>query len=184
MLAPSAAAASTIASPIPLLPPVTTIDLPSSSTDTSCPRCDGRSLGAPAPPPRDQVGDEPRPTRLVGGAETGTRLAVEVLVERDQVVPRGVALEEVVASEDRPRSVGALHEDRDEARRELVGHLLERQMPAGASRALDDEVVAEVAVVHPQRLQQEVVDGEPNRSAPVRVAAEEARRRLARFVVE
>src|ERR1700741_606418 len=40
----------------------------------------------------DQVGDEGRPPRLVGGAQAGAVVAVEVLVE-DQVVPGGIALQ-------------------------------------------------------------------------------------------
>ena len=50
----------------------------------------------------------------MAGADTGAVVAVEVLVEGDQVVPGWVALEQFVAAEDRARPVGALEEARDE----------------------------------------------------------------------
>src|SRR5579884_4344690 len=176
--APSAAAASTIASPIPLLPPVTTTDFPWRSIDTPSL---GRRVGTATD---EQIGDEPRPAGLVRSAEAGARVGVEVLVEREQIVPGGVLLEQLVAPEDGTCPVGALQEDSDEAMCELVGHLGERQPSARAGRALDEEGVAEIAVVDAQRLEQEVVDREPDGPAPIRVSAEEAGGRLGRLVAE
>src|SRR5262249_4045795 len=42
---------------------------------------------------RDQCGHGSRPSRLMAGADAGTVVAVEVLVEQDQVAPVGVGLE-------------------------------------------------------------------------------------------
>src|SRR6058998_2230471 len=43
--------------------------------------------------PEDQIGDEPGPPRLVRGAQALAAVAVEVLVERQHVVPGRVRLE-------------------------------------------------------------------------------------------
>src|SRR5215469_17707168 len=40
----------------------------------------------------DERGDQPGPARLVGGAQTRSRVAVEVLVEEDQVSPVRILL--------------------------------------------------------------------------------------------
>src|SRR5262245_53226940 len=53
-----------------------------------------------------------------------------------------------------------------------------------AGRALDGEVVTVVVMKLLQRLDDQVIDREPDRSAPVRIAAEEARPRFGRFVVD
>src|SRR5665213_1144143 len=66
---------------MPLPAPVTIATLPS------------RSNSRPPVSSDDQIGDEARPTGLVRGAQPGTGVPVEVLVERDQVVPRVVFLE-------------------------------------------------------------------------------------------
>ena len=58
--------------------------------------------------------------------------------------------------------------------RELVGDLVDRVIAAGAGRALDLEVVAVVVVELLQRLDDQVVDRQPDRPAPVGVAAEQA----------
>src|SRR5581483_12197645 len=129
---------------------------------------------------KDQVRDEPRPAGLVRGAEARAGVAVEVLVERDQVLPGGVARRQAIGAEHRARAVLAAQEERDEPARQLVGDLREVQLHAGAGRALDREAGAEEAVVDAQDLDQEVVDRHPDRPSPVRVAPEEAARRLAR----
>src|SRR5262249_13888678 len=65
-------------------------------------------------PPQQQVGDEAGPARLVRGAQTGAGVAVEVLVERDHVVPRRVGVELLVRAVDGPAPVGPLPEQADE----------------------------------------------------------------------
>jgi len=67
-----------------------------------------------APSAQDQVGDQARPPGLVRGAEPGAGVAVEVLVERDEVVPGWVRLELLVMAEDWPPAVAVVGEDRDE----------------------------------------------------------------------
>src|SRR5450759_4929755 len=66
---------------MPLPAPVTTATLPL------------RSNSLPLVSSDNQIGDEARPTGLVRGAQPCASVPVEVLVERDQVVPRVVFLE-------------------------------------------------------------------------------------------
>ena len=65
-----------------------------------------------------------------------------------------------------------------------IGDLVQRQILARAGRALDREVVAVVVVELLERLDDQVVDREPDRAAPVRVAAEQAAVRLGRLVLD
>ena len=55
---------------------------------------------------------------------------------------------------------------------DLLRHLEQRHVVAGAGRALDLELVAVEAVQVQQRPDEQHVDGHPNRTAPVGVAAE------------
>ena len=117
--------------------------------------------------------------------EPGAGVAVEVLVEQDVVAPVRVVLEQRPSPPKtgrRPPVVAQEEADRGGARGRR------RPRPAcsccaRAGRALDREVVAVVVVELLERLDEQVVDREPDRSAPVRVAAEEAGPRLGRLVV-
>ena len=82
------------------------------------------------------------------------------------------------------RPFSSLQEDPDEAAREVGRDLPERALAARAGGAFDLELVAEKVVVLLQRLDQQEVDRKPYGPAPVRVAAEERRGRLAGLVVE
>ena len=50
----------------------------------------------------DEIGHEPGPSRLMRGTEPGTVVAVEVLVEEDEVAPVRVVLELGLSAVDRP----------------------------------------------------------------------------------
>ena len=67
---------------------------------------------------------------------------------------------------------------------QVLADLLERPLLARAGRVLERQVVAEVARVAEHRVDDEVIDGEPDRTAPVRVAAEHRGRGLGRLVVD
>ena len=118
------------------------------------------------------------------GAEPGAGVAVEVLVKRDEVVPGRVLGRKAVAGEHGAAAVGALAEDRDEPVGELVGDLGQGELVTVAGGELDGEAVAQEAVVDAERLDEQEVDGEPHRAAPVGVAAEQTGARLARLVVQ
>ena len=63
-------------------------------------------------------------------------------------------------------------------------NLLEREMLTRSGRALDGERVAMEVVIPLERLDEQEVEGQPDRPAPVRVPAKQARVRFARRVVE
>ncbi len=119
------------------------------------------------------------------GAQALAGLAVEVLVEQHQVAQvrvLGVARVVAVAG---TLPVRAGQEEAQQAPAEFVAR------PRRASASLPDpvghstlEAVAVEVVVALQRLDQQVVEREPDRPAPVGVAAEEPRSRLARLVVD
>src|SRR5215831_11048663 len=88
--------------------------------------------GAAAGGAYDEVGDQRCPARLVGGADATAGVAVEILVERQQVVPVRVGLEEVDVAEDRAATVLVVEEDRNETSGEVVGQDCQGYLAPGA----------------------------------------------------
>ena len=132
---------------------------------------------SPAAAADDQVGDEAGPAGLVRRAEPGAVVAVEVLVEQDVVLPAaGRSGTRSTQPKHGPPPVLADEEDRDQPAPEVVGDLRRASAaspePVGYSTV---NVVAEEARVASIALTTQVVDREPDRAAPVRVAAEHAR---------
>ncbi|HYX59139.1 MAG TPA: hypothetical protein VE888_09030, partial [Streptosporangiaceae bacterium] len=132
----------------------------------------------------DQPGHEAGPAGLVGGTQPGSVVAVEVLVEQDQVTPVRVVLKEPGSAVDGALPVTVPQEGADQAAGQLLGHLEQRHHRPGAGRAFDPQVVAVVPVVLQQGPDQQQVDREPDRPAPVGVAAEHAGGRLGRLVLD
>ena len=102
----------------------------------------------------DQVGDEPRPAGLVRGAEAGAGVAVEVLVEQDQVAPGRVV---AGAARSRRRPAGVPSSSSQEERRSAAPASSSATSPRSSCAPepvgnSTREVVAEVAVVDAQRL--------------------------------
>src|SRR5688572_10784549 len=64
-----------------------------------------------------ELGDEARPARLVTGADAGAVVAVEVLVEQDEVAPVGIALEGLEPAVDWPAAGAVAREDPRESAR-------------------------------------------------------------------
>src|SRR3954463_5247739 len=101
MEAPWAASSRTTAFPIPLLPPVTMATLPASVMVVFS-FCRSGVLGWRG---EDQMRDQSGPAGLMCGAEAHSGVAVEVLVERDVVLPSGVGGQQVVPAVDRAPTV-------------------------------------------------------------------------------
>ena len=59
----------------------------------------------------DHQSDNPRPTRLVAGADAGAVVAVEIFVEQQTVAPVGIFLEFLGAAEHRPPAGFVAQED-------------------------------------------------------------------------
>src|SRR5215468_4324194 len=146
--------------------------MPSAVPIAKPPRPSGSShsvIASPASPgggdALDQVGGERGPPGLVAGAEAAAGVAMEVLVEQHEARERriaGVALGAAVA---RPVTARVGQEQRDQPALQLLGDLAQVHAAAAAGRALDSERVAVEVVVALERLDDEVVRREPDRTA-------------------
>src|SRR5688500_12301581 len=107
----------------------------------------------------------------MAGPDASAGVAVEVLVKWNEVVPQRIVLKELDRAEHRPPSPAVVEEDPREAPRDLLRHLPQGHHLTGTRRALDAETFSEVVMELLERLDDEEVDREPDRPAPVRVAA-------------
>src|SRR5437667_10664528 len=94
------------------------------------------------------------------------------------VAPVRIGLEGLVSAEDRSAAILATQKETREARGEQFSNLPEREHLPGASRTLDQEIVAIVMVILLQGLNQQEVEREPDRTAPVGISTEEATARF------
>ena len=120
----------------------------------------------------DHVRDQPGPAGLMCGAEAGPVVAVEVLVEDEVVFPRRVVLQAVDPPEAGSPAVRADGEDGDQPVLQIGGDQVEGDLVARPGRVLDGQLVAEELVVAVQRADEQVVQREPDRPAPVGVPAD------------
>src|SRR5262245_42733569 len=101
-------------------------------------------------------------------AEARAVIAVEVFVEQDQVAPVRIGLEFLRATVDRTPALLVAQEDRGEAPRDLAGDPEQVHLHARAAWALDGKARSVERVQVEQRPDEEQVDREPDRPAPVR----------------
>src|SRR5215472_5969190 len=120
-----------------------------------------------APALRDQGTGERCPSRLMGGTEALSGLAVEVFVEEDVVAPRGIALEELGLAIHRTPPLRVEQEEPKQPTFEFVRDLAEVRLCAGTCGQLDGEALAEGAVQVAERLERKKIEGEPDRTPPV-----------------
>src|SRR5205823_8568448 len=64
----------------------------------------------------------------------------------------------------------------------LVRYLSERQIVAGSSRAFDFEIIAVIVMKLLKRFNEQVIDRHPDRSAPIRIPAENTGLRFSRLI--
>src|SRR6516225_1972534 len=107
------------------------------------------------------------------GAKAGACVPVKIFVKWNEVVPIRIPLKQVDRAKHRPTAIRVVEEDSGEPSRDLPGDFPERHHPAGSSRAFDPIAIAEIMVELLQRFDDQEIDGEPDRTAPVGVAAEE-----------
>src|SRR5258705_13593819 len=117
-------------------------------------------------------------------ANAGAVIAVEVFVQPDEISPVRVGLELGDASVDRPSAIRPAQENTGQASGELSGYVPEGRALTRSGRALDLKAGTIEVVELLKGLDQQVVDGKPDRSAPVGISAEEPRARFVRVVVE
>src|SRR5262245_3237771 len=103
---------------------------------------------------------------------------MEVLVEEDEITPVRVLLKLLGSTVDRAPAVLVLEKDLGQPLRKLGRYLVKRHVAARASRTLDGERIAIIRVVLQQRANDQSVDGDPDRAAPVGIATEHTAVRL------
>ena len=117
-------------------------------------------------------------------ADTAAGVAMEILVEQHEIFPERIAGVALVAAVHGAGSRLVREKERGQPPFDLARYRAQRHESAGPRRALDREVIAVEQVIAVERLDQEIVEREPHRPAPVRVSAEQPRRRLARRVLD
>src|SRR5215471_14576244 len=125
------------------------------------------------------TGNDASPPGLVACPQSGTVVAVEILVELNVITPMGILLKFLYTPIHRPSTVLPLPEDVGQAARDFLGDLIEVHLSAGVGRALDGKIIAVVGVVLEKGADNQSIDGHPDRAAPVRVAPKHARVRFA-----
>src|SRR5438874_646056 len=94
-----------------------------------------------------------------------------------------IVLQLTVVTKDGANPVLILQEGSHQSMADLVRDLVDGQKPAGTSWALDLEVVTVIVMELLQRFHEQEIDREPDRPAPVRVAAEQTRVRFGGLVL-
>src|SRR5499425_1208507 len=138
-----------------------------SAREAACLSCGGRLS-----PLVDERGDQPRPARLMRGAQPRPRVSVEVLVEEDQIPPMRILLELADGSVDGPPPRLGAREDADHPVGDVLRHLPQgERRPALVFRGRHGELGSIGRAELAQGLEHEEGGGEPHRPAPVGVAA-------------
>ncbi len=105
---------------------------------------------------------------------------MEVLIELNQVPPVRVLLQFACATVHRPPSGGVPQENAGQPAADFLRNLVQVHLLSAARWTLDGKAIAVIAVILQQRTNEQRIDGHPNRSAPIRIAAEHAGVGLAR----
>src|SRR6266571_3275653 len=124
-----------------------------------------------------------RPAGLMAGTDAAPAITVEVLVERDVIAPVRIVLKGHVGAKYSSATLLITQKDVREPPREFLRHLPQRQFLAGAGRAFYQEIVAIELLIFLERFDQQEIDGEPDRPAPVGIPPEGPGGRLARLVI-
>src|SRR5258708_11944603 len=101
----------------------------------------------------DQIGDESGPARLMRCAQAFARIAVEVLVEEQLIVPAWIVLKPGVIAEGGTVALVVVEEQREQAAAEFPRHRVEGEEPPRARRTFDAELIAQAAGVGSGRLE-------------------------------
>lgn len=110
----------------------------------------------------DQLGDQTGPTSLMGRTHTLAGIAVEELVEPNQIFPVLVLVEPLVLAVAGTVAVIVLGEDVLETMLKFLGDVAKVHHVTRASRALDLEAIAVIHVETQERFYQQEVHAHPN----------------------
>src|ERR1700746_3659520 len=120
----------------------------------------------------------------MAGANSSPRVAVEIFVKQDKVAPVWVGLELFEISKHWSAASFISEKYVRYATRQLARYFPEGHHLSRSGWELNLEVIAEIVMELLQRLDQQVVHGEPNGAAPIGVAAEQPCGRFARLIVD
>src|SRR5579883_735245 len=123
----------------------------------------------------DEFSNQAGPPGLMIGADASTVVAVKVFVKQNEVFPVRVALEHFDAARHGAPSIRPAQEEMNQAAREVRGHGPQIHFVARTRGAFDTEILAVIVMKFLQRFDNEVVDGKPDRSAPIGIAAKNSR---------
>src|SRR5262245_35491355 len=137
----------------------------------------------------NQLGHQPSPAGLMTGAKPRAVVAVEVFEEVNQVAPVFVALKFFYTAVYGPAPIFSTQEEFDQPPRQLLADLPQVHHLSRPGWAFDYEVVvvaivSEVLVILLQRFDNQEIDREPHRPAPIGVAAEQPGLRFRRLVID
>src|SRR5579871_235740 len=130
----------------------------------------------------NELGNQAGPAGLMARAQARAIIAMKIFMEEDVVAPMLVALQERIAAVERPPAAFIAQEEVDEPVREVIGNRIQRQILPRAGGAFDQKIITIVVVELLQGLNQQIVDREPDRTAPVRVTAKQAAARFGRLI--
>src|SRR5277367_4948302 len=126
---------------------------------------------------RDQCG----PAGLVTCTDSGTVIAVEIFIKKDQVLQVRITLKKFGAARDRTASILIANENMHETAGNLGCHFPEILFVAATRRRLDFKVLAVVVVKFLQGFHKEIVQRKPDGAAPVRIASKNSAGRFGGF---
>src|ERR1700693_611113 len=109
---------------------------------------------------------------------------MEIFVKEDKFAPMRISCESEIVSVTRAPTRGIRQKNTRQPRAKFVHDSLKIHHPTRTGRTFHLQPIAIEMVVPLQCLDQQIVDGEPNRSAPIRVAAEEVGAGFAGMVVD
>jgi hypothetical protein len=111
----------------------------------------------------------------MAGTDSGTIIAVEVLVEEDEIPPVWVALKKFRGARDGTPAVRIAQENVGQTVRNFRSHLPQIGFTARVRGAFDFKILAVVVMKFLKGLDKEIIHRKPDRPAPIRIAAEQPR---------
>src|SRR5262245_38150807 len=108
----------------------------------------------------------------MAGAEPGPIVAMEVLVEQNEIAPVRILLEFPGSSINRTPSLSVAQKDAGQAPAQFLSNLIEGHLLPRTGGTFNFEIIPVKGVIVQQCPDNEAIDGNPDGSTPVGVAAE------------
>src|SRR5580692_1630831 len=132
----------------------------------------------------DQLRDQAGPASLVTRTNASAVVAMEILVEEQQVLPMRIALEQFGPTGYGTTTVLAAHKNMNQAARNFSCHFPKIRFAARARWKFNFEILTVIMVILLQGLDEEIVQRKPDRPAPVRISAKNTAARFGRLVID